>query len=128
MIIEINSQSPQPLYEQLGEQVIFGIAAGLLQPGEALPSVRRLAADLGINFHTVNKAYAQLSDAGYIVMDRRRGAVVASEINSDAEFTAELAHSLAFNAAKAICVRISEQDFLALCQESFRQVKGDMPQ
>ena len=50
---------------------------GRLQPGDQLPSVRRLASDLGINLHTVNKAYAVLRDEGYVAMRGRSGAVVA---------------------------------------------------
>ena len=49
----------------------------MLSPGDSLPSVRSLAVDLGINLHTVNKAYALLRDEGYIVMRRGAGATVA---------------------------------------------------
>lgn len=62
---------------QLRDGVIAGIAAGELRPGDALPSVRSLAEDLGINLHTVNKAYATLRDEGYVIMLGRRGAYVA---------------------------------------------------
>ena len=77
MIVEINQRSDVPIYEQLHRQVIAAIANDELAPGDQLPSVRSLAVDLGINLHTVNKAYALLRDEGYIVMRRGSGALVA---------------------------------------------------
>lgn len=77
MLLRINSTSEKPLYQQLRDQIVEGIAVGELLPGERLPSVRSLATDLGINLHTVNKAYAVLRDEGYIAMRGRAGAVVS---------------------------------------------------
>lgn len=77
MVITVNKLSDAPLYLQLRDAVIAGIASGELRPGDALPSVRSLAEDLGINLHTVNKAYATLRDEGYVIMLGRRGAYVA---------------------------------------------------
>ncbi len=77
MVITVDKLSDAPLYLQLRDSVIAGIAAGELRPGDALPSVRSLAEDLGINLHTVNKAYATLRDEGYVIMLGRRGAYVA---------------------------------------------------
>ena len=76
-VITVDRLSETPLYLQLRDAVITGIAAGELRPGDALPSVRALAEDLGINLHTVNKAYATLRDEGYVIMLGRRGAYVA---------------------------------------------------
>lgn len=76
-VITIDKLSDTPLYLQLRDSVIAGIASGELRPGDALPSVRSLAEDLGINLHTVNKAYATLRDEGYVIMLGRRGAYVA---------------------------------------------------
>lgn len=77
MIITVDKADALPLYEQLRRQIIAGLARGELEPGDMLPSVRRLAKDLGINLHTVNKAYAMLRDEGHIVMRRGSGAMVA---------------------------------------------------
>lgn len=77
MVITVDKLSDDPLYLQLRDAVIAGIASGELRPGDALPSVRSLAEDLGINLHTVNKAYATLRDEGYVIMLGRRGAYVA---------------------------------------------------
>ena len=78
MLLRINSTSDKPLYQQLHDQVVEGIAVGELEPGTKLPSVRALATDLGINLHTVNKAYALLRDEGYVTMRGRAGAMVAT--------------------------------------------------
>lgn len=77
MVITVDKLSDAPLYLQLRDAVIAGIASGELRAGDALPSVRSLAEDLGINLHTVNKAYATLRDEGYVIMLGRRGAYVA---------------------------------------------------
>lgn len=77
MIISIDEASTEPLYKQIHDQIIAGIATGELEPGMSLPSVRSLASDLGINLHTVNKAYAILRDEGYVQMRGRAGAVIS---------------------------------------------------
>ena len=77
MVITVDKLSDEPLYEQIRRQVIAGIAVRDLRPGDSLPSVRSLARDLGINLHTVNRAYAKLRDEGYVLLLGRRGAFVA---------------------------------------------------
>lgn len=77
MILTIDKASAEPLYLQLRTQIIAAIARGELQPGDPLPSVRSLGTDLGVNLHTVNKAYAVLRDEGYVAMFGRNGTVVA---------------------------------------------------
>lgn len=76
LVIEIDQHSDVPIYEQLRRRIIAAIAHGELAPGTRLPSVRSLAVDLGVNLHTVNKAYALLRDDGYITMRRGSGASV----------------------------------------------------
>ena len=124
MILEIDTQSPSPLYEQLRDQIVLGIASGRLAEGEALPSARRLAADLGINFHTVNKAYAALCDEGYLIMDRRKGAVAAGKTAGSGAFIPALSRRLALSAAEAVCHDMDEGAFLTLCADGYRGVRG----
>ena len=126
MIIEINTQNSSPIYEQLRDQIVFGIASKKLVPGEALPSVRNLAADLGINFHTVNKAYTILCDGGYIVMDRRKGAVVAQTLASGESFLSKLSSGLLLSAAESVCHDMNENEFAALCLECYENAKGEL--
>lgn len=77
MIVSIDECSTEPLYKQIHDHIIAGIATGELEPGTSLPSVRSLASDLGINLHTVNRAYAVLRDEGYVQMRGRAGAVIS---------------------------------------------------
>ena len=77
MILEVDFNSEEALYIQLRNQIIVGIATNRLKEGESLPSVRQLAESIGINMHTVNKAYTVLKQEGFVKVDRRRGAVIA---------------------------------------------------
>lgn len=60
MIVEIDFNSEEALYIQLINQIIIGIATDQIREGDTLPSVRQLADNIGINMHTVNKAYSVL--------------------------------------------------------------------
>jgi DNA-binding transcriptional regulator YhcF (GntR family) len=71
-----------PLYQQLRDQVVEAIADGSLRTGDSLPRTRQLAADLGINMHTVNKAYDLLRQEGLVRLGRRTGAVVSRDASS----------------------------------------------
>lgn len=76
MYIKLEFESDIPIYEQLKNEIIIGIAKGELKAGERLPSVRALASDIGINLHTVNKAYQQLKQDGFLLIHRQRGVVI----------------------------------------------------
>ncbi|MCL2747597.1 MAG: GntR family transcriptional regulator [Oscillospiraceae bacterium] len=125
MILQIDTQDALPIYAQLRDQIVLGIAGGRLEQGEALPSVRRLGADLGINFHTVSKAYTALHDEGYIVMDRRRGAVVARRTAGGADFLSKLGRNITLSAAEAVCHNMGGDEFMAFCAECYRNVNGE---
>ena len=92
MIVRIDQTSPHPVYLQIRDQIVGAIAHGELLPADRLPSVRTLASDLGINLHTVNKAYAVLRDEGYLLMRGRSGAIVADyqQVASAERLAAEL--------------------------------------
>ena len=81
MIIRIDFNSDEALYLQLRNQIIMGIATAQFREGDSLPSVRQLADTIGINMHTVNKAYTVLRQEGYVKVDRRKGAVIAIDID-----------------------------------------------
>jgi GntR family transcriptional regulator len=78
MLIRIDPGDPRPLYEQIELQVRAAIGDGSLAPGERLPTARELAEDIGVNGHTVLRAYGTLRDAGLIELRPRRGAVVSA--------------------------------------------------
>jgi len=123
VVIKIDSMSPVPIYMQLRNQVILGIASKQLIPGEALPSARRLAADLGINLHTVNKSYALLSDEGYIAIDRRKGTFVSQPVKNEAEIYVILSEKLLLTAAEAISHSINEKEFINLCSSNYKKAQ-----
>ncbi len=107
--IEMDFNSDEALYMQLCHQIILGIATDRLREGDALPSVRQLADNIGINMHTVNKAYTILKQEGFVKLDRRRGAVVSMEADKR-EAMQELRRDLSVVLAKAICKNISREE------------------
>ena len=103
MIVEIDFNSDEAIYIQLRNQIIIGIATERLREGETLPSVRQLADDIGINMHTVNKAYSVLKQEGFVKLDRRRGAVIsldADKIRAIREMERDLSVILAREPAR----------------------------
>ncbi len=118
MIIEVDFNSDEALYIQLYNQIIMGIATSQFQEGDSLPSVRQMADSIGINMHTVNKAYTVLKEEGFVKVDRRRGAVIA--IDADRMRTLEeLKKQLQVILAKSICKNISKEEIHELIEEIY---------
>ncbi|MDY5987140.1 GntR family transcriptional regulator [Sporofaciens sp. SGI.106] len=120
MLIEIDFNSDEAIYMQLRNQIIMGIATSALQEGEALPSVRQLAQTVGINMHTVNKAYAVLRQEGFIQLDRRRGAVIALDVDKIKAIT-EMKEQLRIVLAKGCCKNISKEEVHELVDEIYEE-------
>lgn len=118
MYVQIDFNSDEAFYIQLRNQIIYGIATSQLQEGENLPSVRDLAENIGINMHTVNKAYAILKQEGYVKLDRRRGAVIAIDINK-MKAVEEMRQNLRVVLAKAFCKNINCEEAHAIVNEIF---------
>jgi DNA-binding transcriptional regulator YhcF (GntR family) len=118
MYIEIDFSSDEALYLQLRNQIILGIATSRFQEGDALPSVRQLADSIGINMHTVNKAYTVLKQEGYIKIDRRKGAVIAVDIDK-IQAMEDLKRDLQVLLAKSRCRGISREEVHALIDEIY---------
>ena len=75
-MISFDPRSPIPPYEQVRAQLARQVQAGELAPGTRLPSVRRLAGDLGLAVNTVARAYRELEQAGLVATRGRNGTVV----------------------------------------------------
>ena len=118
MLIEIDFNSDEALYVQLQNQIIMGIATSVIQEGDSLPSVRQLADRIGVNMHTVNKAYSVLKREGYISLDKRRGAVIALDIDKMEEME-EMRRQLRIVLARGCCKNISRQEVHELVDEIF---------
>ena len=109
MLIEIDFSSDEAIYQQLCNQIILGIATEQYTEGMVLPSVRALADEIGINMHTVNKAYTVLKQEGYVKVDRRRGAVIS--VDSDKQRAMLAVRSRMQEAvAEALCRGLSRED------------------
>ena len=120
MVIKIDFQSEEALYMQLRNQIILGSATSVIQEGDSLPSVRQLAGDIGINMHTVNKAYSLLRQEGFLTIDRRKGAVIALDVDK-MEAINEIKKNLRVILAKAHCKNISADEVHELVDEIFSE-------
>ena len=120
MIIEIDFNSNEAIYIQLCNQIIMGIATDQLKVGETLPSVRQLADTIGINMHTVNKAYSVLRQEGFLTIDRRKGAVIAIDADKIRALE-EMKRQLAVVLARGCCRNVSREEVHALIDEILGQ-------
>ena len=118
MIIEVDFNSDEAIYIQLCNQIILGIATSVIHEGDSLPSVRRLADTIGVNMHTVNKAYSVLKREGYISLDKRRGAVISLDIDKLEELQV-MKRQLQIVLARGCCKNISRQEVHELVDEIF---------
>jgi len=78
MLLTIDTNDPRPIYQQVADGIKESIARGMLPEGALLPSVRQLAADLGVNLNTIASAYRELQEEGLIVVKHGSGSVVTS--------------------------------------------------
>ena len=109
MIVEIVFNSEEALYIQLINQIIIGIATDQIREGDTLPSVRQLADNIGINMHTVNKAYSVLKQEGFLRVDRRRGAVIALDTDKMRTIS-EMRRDLSVILARGVCKNVSREE------------------
>lgn len=123
MLIEIDFNSDEAIYIQLRNRIIMGIATSEIQEGDTLPSVRHLAEHIGINMHTVNKAYSVLKQEGFIRLDRRKGAVIALDINK-IEALEDMKRQLRIVLAKGRCKNISGEEVHGLVDEILIEMTG----
>lgn len=119
-LLQIDFNSDEAIYIQLRNQIIMGIATANIQEGDTLPSVRQLADDIGINMHTVNKAYTVLKGEGILSLDRRRGAVVCIEKDKALALN-DLKDNLRVALAKGHCQAVSKDEIHQLIEEIFEE-------
>ena len=94
------------------------IVLGTVSPDAPLPSVRQLAEDIGINMHTVNKAYSVLRQEGFVTIDRRRGAIVSLDVDK-LQALDEMQKNLRVLLAKGRCKNITRQEIHDMVDEIF---------
>ncbi len=122
MLLELDFSSEIPIYLQIRNQIVLGIAKGVLAPGQKLPTIRNLADEVGINMMTVNKAYQQLKQEGYISADRRSGAVVSSQIPAAGALSQKLQRELSLIISEAKLCGVSKEDILSLCNNIYNKM------
>ena len=123
MLLQLDFSGDVPIYMQIRNQIILGIAGGQLAPGEKLPTIRALADETGINMMTVNKAYQLLKQEGYISADRRSGAVVtAGPEGAGADGPAAIPDKL----KAQLRLLISEARLKGLTKEAFLALSGSL--
>ncbi|MGW7533541.1 GntR family transcriptional regulator [Amycolatopsis sp. NPDC054798] len=126
MLLTLDLDSETPIYLQIRDRVVEAIAEGDLAEGDPLPSTRQLGADLGINFHTVNKAYDLLRAQGLIRVNRKSGTVIRRDARSgpaEPGFGDEWQDRLRTLLAEAVALGLDEDEVTARCGavlESFR--------
>lgn len=127
MLVNLDFESDVPIYEQLKNEIIIGIAKKQLVPGERLPSVRALASDIGINLHTVNKAYQQLKQDGFLQIHRQRGVVIHPDGPPPANevFKQGLSNSIKPKLAEAMAKGMTKEQIEALLQEIYLTLEED---
>lgn len=116
VFIEIDFNSDEAIYMQVTNQIIMGIATSRLQEGDTLPSVRQMAENIGINMHTVNKAYALLRREGFVTIDRWRGAVISIDVDK-MKALEELKQNLTVALARSCCKNVSREEVHSLIDE-----------
>lgn len=125
MIISIDFGSSEAIYMQLRNQIIIGIAQDQIKEGDSLPSVRQLANELGVNMHTVNKAYSLLKEDGYLTLDRRRGAVVSVSADTKIRHMESMNVGMRMMVAEAICKDISLAEMHQIITDMYKEFGGN---
>src|SRR5699024_6318564 len=127
MFIQLDFESDVPIYEQLKNEIIIGIAKEQLLPGERLPSVRAFASDVGINLHTVNKAYQQLKQDGVLQIHRQRGVDIHPDGPTPADEVLKQvrSNSIKLMLAEALAKGMTREQIEALLQEIYLTLEED---
>ena len=119
MILNFDFNSSVPIYQQLRNQIVVGIAEGKLKPDEQLPTIRALAEESGINMMTVSKAYQILKQEGYITTDRRSGAKVA--VSDRNEIPAATLEQLRLHLSELRLAGLTKEEILRICETLYEE-------
>ena len=121
MLLNLDFSDNVPIYMQIRNQIVMGIADGRLAGGEKLPTIRALALEAGINMMTASKAYALLKQEGYIQTERRGGVTVLGGIKSGGIISEKIKQELKLLISEIKLAGVSEQDFLKICSNIYNE-------
>ena len=120
MFLVLEFDSEVPIYLQIRNKIVEGIANGELIDGQKLPSVREMASGTEVNLHTVNKSYNLLKDEGYINIDRRKGAIVNTlPLAKKEDNTEKIKSMLELLTAESYLLGMTKEEFLDYSNEFF---------
>lgn len=122
MLLSVDFENEMPIYMQIYEQIVMAISNGSLATGEALPSVRRLSSDIGVNIHTVNKSYAILRDEGYLNMSKRTGATVSLKMPDKSLIIPKMMDRIRQLSAQATVHGINHDEFIRMAETAYSEV------
>ena len=123
-MISIDLKSNKPIYEQIIEQIKFHILKGHLNPGDSIPSVRKLALDMSITPGTVARAYQELERQGIIETIRGKGTFIASAQESKTD-EGRLAKNVKLLRSVVLDLTVmgqSEEDILSLVKKIYKEM------
>lgn len=120
-MIPLNYRDSRPIYSQVIDSLRQQIRDGILQPGDRLPSVRELAAELSINPNTIQRAYRELETAGWIVSVPGKGSFVCQSQRNDTQETQQLLLAFDQSARKLMAMGIPAVELIA----RLTQMRGD---
>jgi|ERR1700689_698290 GntR family transcriptional regulator len=122
MFLTINTDDPRPIYQQVADGIKELIAKGKLEEGAALPPVRQLAADLGVNLNTIATAYRELQKEGLITVKHGSGSVVAS-LTSTERSQDELLRPLRTALTQMVLAGLPSSKILSMAAHELRMVE-----
>ena len=124
-MIQIELRSNQPIYEQIISQVKAMIVRGLLKPGDAMPSIRKLAVETRTNPNTVARAYQELERLGLIETLIGRGAFIKASPGEDAQQLAKAREALKPPLMELMLLGLTEPDIQTEVHTALAEIKGE---
>ena len=116
MLLQLDFSTAAPIYQQIRDQIVRGIAEG-----ELLPTVRALASECGVNAMTVSKAYQLLKQEGHVLGDRRGGTFVC-EPDGSSDPDSGIMDALRMRLAELVAGGMSGKEVLALCEHLLDEI------
>lgn len=121
MIIKLNINSETPVYLQLRNEIIKGIALGEVNPGEKLPTVRDMAKQVGLNPMTVNKSYQILKEEGIVKTEGRNGVTVREDIVANELFLSKLNNDVELMVTESLVRGFSIENIIELIENTTKE-------